>query len=123
MPNHVHTVLSAETNNLSDILRDYKRFTSGKISELLETTENSRLQKYFGTVANMAGKGNVYKIWQGGSHPEAIISPDFFLQKLNYMHENPVRKGYVERPEHWLYSSARNYCLNDHSIIQVDMLQ
>ncbi|TCL34896.1 hypothetical protein EV691_101338 [Azotobacter chroococcum] len=30
-------------------------------------------------------------------------------QKLDYIHHNPVRRGYVERPEHWRYSSARNY--------------
>jgi putative transposase len=38
------------------------------------------------------------------------------------MHENPVRKGYVEMPEHWKYSSARNYLLDDHSIIRVESL-
>ncbi len=30
-------------------------------------------------------------------------------QKVNYIHENPVKRGYVELPEHWRYSSARNY--------------
>ena len=31
------------------------------------------------------------------------------IQKLNYMHENPVRKGFVERPEDWEFSSASWY--------------
>jgi putative transposase len=32
------------------------------------------------------------------------------LQKLEYMHNNPVRRGYVDDPMHWRYSSARDYC-------------
>ncbi|HEY5614884.1 MAG TPA: transposase, partial [Bacteroidota bacterium] len=64
-----------------------------------------------------------YKVWQQGSHPEAITSQKFFVQKLNYIHENPVRKGYVEKPEHWVYSSARNYFLGDDTIIKIDKLE
>ena len=43
-------------------------------------------------------------------------------QKLDYIHCNPVKRGYVAAPEHWLYSSARNYMLGDHSIIELDLL-
>lgn len=123
MPNHVHTILLATNNKLSSILRDYKRFSSKEISKLLGTDRNKRLQSYFARAASKANRGNEYKVWQRGSHPEAIISRDFFLQKLNYIHENPVRKGYVEKAEHWLYSSARNYYSNDHSLIQIDILE
>jgi putative transposase len=84
---------------------------------------NQRLLKYFLTAARRVGKGNIFKIWQSGSHPEAITTRDFFFQKLNYIHNNPVRKGYVARPEHWLYSSARNYLLNDQAILAVDMVE
>lgn len=123
MPNHVHTILSAQQNDLADILRDYKRFTSRRISETLESVKSQRLRKYFAAVAHMAGKGNSSKVWQTGSHPISIDSDDFLHQKLNYIHENPVRKGYVDRPEHWIYSSARNYYLDDHSIIKIDILE
>ena len=119
MPNHIHSIVSARDGNLSDILRDFKRFTSDKISERLL---NKRLDKYFASAARREGKGNVHKVWQRGSHPEAIVSQEFFLQKLNYIHENPVRKGYVRQPEHWLYSSARNYLLNDDAVIRIDKL-
>lgn len=123
MPNHLHTILSARDGNLSDILRDFKRFTSKSISQLLEETQNSKLLKYFSSAAKRIGRGNEFKIWQIGSHPEAIISHEFFSQKLNYIHENPVRKGFAEQPEHWRYSSARNYILNDHSILKVDIVE
>jgi REP element-mobilizing transposase RayT len=123
MPNHIHTILSAQQNNLSDILRDYKRFTSRRISKTLESIGNHRLRKYFSVVSHMVGKGNLSKIWQTGSHPILIESEEFFYQKLNYIHENPVRKGYVDRPEHWLYSSARNYYLDDHSVIKINVIE
>jgi REP-associated tyrosine transposase len=122
MPNHLHSILSAANNNLSDVLRDFKRFTSSKISDLLQETNNNRLLKYFSTAAERVGRGNDYKIWQSGSHPEAIVSTNFFLQKLSYIHSNPVRKGFVERPEYWLFSSARNYIVDDHSILKVDLI-
>lgn len=123
MPNHIHTVLSSENNNLSDILRDFKRFTSTEISELLQEAGNKKLLKYFSKAAEKTGQGNEYKIWQTGSHPEAIVSHNFFIQKLNYIHENPVRKGFVEKPEHWVYSSAKNYAAGDHSILKVDLIE
>ena len=50
-----------------------------------------------------------YQLWQEGSHPQQIASEEMMIQKLEYMHNNPVRRGYVDAPEHWRYSSARNY--------------
>jgi hypothetical protein len=50
-----------------------------------------------------------YQLWQEGSHPEQIQSDEMMIQKLEYMHYNPVRRGYVDDPTHWRYSSARNY--------------
>ncbi len=123
MPNHVHTILSATDGNLSDVLRDLKRYTSRKISELPVTTNNQRLLKFFSTSAKRVGKGNTLKVWQSGSHPEAVTRREFFFQKLNYIHNNPVRKGYVLLPKHWVYSSGRNYLLTDHSILKVDLVE
>lgn len=76
----------------------------------------------FRAAAIQEGRGNNHKVWQEGFHPIAIETGKFFQEKLNYLHENPVRKGFVERPEYWRYSSARNYLMDDHSIIQVDVL-
>jgi REP element-mobilizing transposase RayT len=62
---------------------------------------------------------NDYRIWRPGNWPVLIETEDFFQQKLNYIHENPVLKGYVDKEDAWLYSSARNYYNDDHSIIEV----
>jgi putative transposase len=50
-----------------------------------------------------------YHLWQVGDHPQQIQSDEMMLQKLEYIHNNPVRRGYVDEPTHWRYSSARNY--------------
>jgi len=50
-----------------------------------------------------------YQFWQQGSHPQMIQSDAMMRQKIEYMHYNPVRRGYVDLPEQWRYSSARNY--------------
>ena len=50
-----------------------------------------------------------YQLWQEGSHPEQILNETMMREKLEYLHHNPVRRGYVEDPRHWRYSSARNY--------------
>lgn len=43
-------------------------------------------------------------------------------QKIAYIHNNPVRRGWVDLPEQWRYSSARNYLLGDHSVLEIDEL-
>jgi len=50
-----------------------------------------------------------YQLWQEGSHPEVIQGEKMMMQKLKYMHYNPVKRGYVDEPIHWRNSSARNY--------------
>jgi hypothetical protein len=50
-----------------------------------------------------------FKFWQDGSYIETIDSYEFYRQKADYIHMNPVRQEIVERPEEYLYSSARDY--------------
>ncbi|WP_371927877.1 hypothetical protein [Methylomonas rivi] len=41
-----------------------------------------------------------YQVWEEGSHPQLIENPEVLRQKLNYIHLNPVKRGYVELSEH-----------------------
>jgi hypothetical protein len=50
-----------------------------------------------------------HQVWQEGSHPELIEGEAMMLTKLEYIHRNPVARGYIDDPVHWRYSSARNY--------------
>ena len=97
MLNHIHLIVTSP--DMAGFLRDFKRFTSVKFKSNLETTEPSVLRLF----VDDAGK---YRFWQETNAPKKIENPDFYRQKLNYIHENPVRKGYVAHPEHWIWSSA-----------------
>jgi putative transposase len=124
MKNHAHYIVSSEPpKKLSNVMRDYNRFTSYRITELLEETGQNDMLEIFHTAAIKDRRGNQFKVWQDGYHPIAIETNDFFHQKLAYLHDNPVRKGYVEKPDDWTYSSARNYFLDDHSTIWVDCIE
>ena len=120
MTNHIHCLVSAKENySLEDIVASFKKFTTSQIKELLEKDN----RKYLSALIKSSfakKKNNFFQIWQRENYPEIIESEKFFLQKLNYIHNNPVKKGYVIKPEDWLYSSARNYLLNDNSVIVVD---
>ncbi|WP_199878837.1 hypothetical protein [Salinivibrio sp. AR640] len=57
-----------------------------------------------------AHKGDrAYQFWQEGVHPELIQSDAMMWQKIDYIHQNPVKRGYVDEAAHWRYSSARDY--------------
>ena len=123
MLNHAHYILSTDDGQiLSDVMRDFGTHTSRRLTEFLEQEKRFDLLKVSRRAAEDDGSGNLYRVWQEGFHPITIESDQFFLEKLQYLHENPVRKGYVDRPEQWRYSSARNYVLDDDSIIAVEKL-
>jgi putative transposase len=120
MPTHFHLVTSnLENTTLSDIMRDLRQFTSKQIRKLLEMDGRTVFLNLFARAAeNMAEQE--YKIWTEGFHPIALKSDQWIRQKIDYIHFNPVRKGFVEQPEHWKYSSARNWMLGDDSVIEID---
>jgi REP element-mobilizing transposase RayT len=115
MSNHVHLVLRAEEGSigLSSITRDMKKYTSKTLLKwLLNNPKESRkdwLEVVFRYHAKYNSKNTHFQLWQQGNRPKIMLHPRFIWQKLNYIHENPVKAGIVGRAEDYLYSSARNY--------------
>jgi REP element-mobilizing transposase RayT len=113
MPSHLHLLARADKRNtLSDILRDFKKYTSKAIIRQIMTEPESRrdwMLEYFKKAGEHQHRINNYKFWQDGNHPEEINSNKFFYEKLDYIHNNPVDELIVERPEDYFFSSARNY--------------
>jgi putative transposase len=112
MSNHIHLIISSKGNDLGDIIRDFKRHTSKLlIQEIINGTDPRRewLLELFRTSASKLKRSNDYKVWMDGSHP-IILDTDIMLeQRLEYLHQNPVKKGIVAEPEHYVYSSAIDY--------------
>lgn len=62
-----------------------------------------------------------YQFWQQDNHPIEIWTLKVFEQKLKYVHDNPVEAGLVLESTDWKYSSARNYAMDDHSVLAIDV--
>ena len=58
---------------------------------------------------NKNSNNEKYQFWQQHNQPIVLHNNDILEQKLNYIHNNPVEEGFVENPEDYLYSSARDY--------------
>ena len=114
MSNHLHMVASSKSDLLlSDILRDMKKFTSKKIVATIEEVPESRVEWMlyrFGYAGKFDNKIKEYKFWQEGNEPKEIQTFPFLQQKVDYIHNNPVRAELVSEPHHYLYSSAIDYC-------------
>ena len=113
MSNHLHLIVAAKENNLSDILRDFKKFTSKQIIKAIQNNEQESRREWMLEIFKKAGETNgrnsEYQFWRQDNQPKELYSPSFVFQKLNYIHNNPVEAGIVDKPEEYLYSSARDY--------------
>ncbi len=120
MPSHLHLICSANNRKLlSDVMRDFKTFTSKQIIETIKNEPESRrewLLEMFSKACEHLARKQMYKVWQDGYHAEVIETPKFMYQKLNYIHNNPVIDKIVERAEDYLFSSARNYADLDYEL-------
>jgi REP element-mobilizing transposase RayT len=114
MSNHLHMIVgSKDEERVSDIMRDFKKFTSKQIiNTLLEDIQESRrdwLLNRFEYAGRNDKKIKKYKFWQDGNDAQLIYSNDYFEQKLNYIHKNPVKSEIVNCAEDYRYSSAIDY--------------
>ena len=112
MSTHMHILAASTKNNLSDIVRDFKKFTSGSIITLLKdgcNKESIEMLTIFKSAAEKHSRNKNYQLWQQHNHPEEVYSPKFTLSKINYIHNNPVEAGLVDKPQDYLFSSACDY--------------
>ncbi len=107
MENHLHLIASG--NDLAQEIGHFKSFTARKIIDYLKENNINAMLKQLQFHKLKYKKDRTYQFWQEGSHPVLIQYERMMLQKLEYMHYNPVKRGYVDEPIHWRYSSARNY--------------
>lgn len=103
MSNHIHLIVSSNKVKLSDIIRDFKKFTATKIINAIDKNNKESRKKW---ILWLLKKDDKIIFWQDGYHGEEIYSEDFFNTKENYIHMNPVRAGWVEKEEEYLFSSC-----------------
>ncbi len=106
MSNHIHLLVRSGQGNLSGTLRDFKSHTSKEILKaIIEKNESRRdwLLMVFKYAANKHKRNSTYQVWTHENHAEEIYSNKFIEQKLDYIHNNPVRAGIVTNSEDYLY--------------------
>ena len=120
MSNHLHLIIRSGIGKLSDTIGEFKSFTAKKILLAIEMESESRrdwILNLFEFAAKKHKRNEKFQVWTHENHPELVYSDNFLFQKINYIHDNPVRAGIVENPEDYLYSSARDFagkpCLLD----------
>lgn len=113
MSSHVHLLASSLILDLSGTLRDFKKFTGKKIIEAIANNAGESRREWMLSIFKDAGEANSrninYQFWRQDNQPKECYSPAFTIQKLNYIHNNPVEAGIVDKAEEYVYSSARDY--------------
>ncbi len=123
MPSHVHFVFRSTNDDPSGLIRDFKGYTSRKIMQAIEENPKESRKEWLLWMFEKAGKKNVtvskMQFWQQHNKPIELWTDKVILQKINYIHNNPVKSGFVTNPIDWKYSSARNY-QDDHTVLEID---
>ncbi len=111
-------------------IRDFKKFTSKEILHQIESDPESRREWMLSIFASAAYNSTKhkkynpdnYRDWQTGSHTIELYSEKFVWDKINYIHQNPVKDNFVVKMEDWVYSSATNYLEMESVLKEVERL-
>ena len=127
MSNHLHLILSANSGfTISNILRDFKKFTSKQIIKAIQENSRESRKAWMIYMFERAGKRNSnnkdFQFWRQDNHPIELSTPVILKERLDYLHENPVRAGIVFEPQEYVYSSAVDYYTKRKGLIEIEHL-
>jgi len=109
----VHLLVQSSKGELSNTIRDFKRFTSKAIVAAIEdNVRESRkdwLLEQFKKAAAKTSNVSTYQFCRHDNKPIELWSNKVIDEKINYIHNNPVEEGLVFHPENYVFSSARDY--------------
>ncbi|MCM3871504.1 MAG: transposase [Pyrinomonadaceae bacterium] len=104
MVDHMHLLTSRPTTT-SNVLRVLKGLTARRVIDYLK--ENNHVRPLSKLEHHEQDRNHRYSLWQTEKNVLPIFSEGMFMQKLNYIHQNPVRAGLVDRAIDYRWSSAR----------------
>lgn len=107
MDNHIHVIMF-HNENISKVVQDFKKYTAKQILELLEHDSRHWIKSLMKFFKKPHKTKLIFQFWEEGSHPILIQGQKMFNQKVEYIHNNPVKLGLVLEDKDWYYSSARN---------------
>ena len=122
MPNHLHVIMQCRAEDpLADVMRDLKKHIADRLIRHYRADGNQPVLDFLASLATRPDKQR-HKVWEEGYDARNVFSPEFLRQKMAYMHNNPCQPHWnlVERPEDYIWSSARFYLLEEPAIIPLD---
>jgi putative transposase len=114
MSNHIHLIVGRNgQEHIQDIIRDFKKYTSVKITKAIEENPQESRRDWllwmFRKLAEKSNKHQKYCFWQNEYHPIELSDSKMMQQKLDYIHDNPSEEQIVNNPQDYRYSSAIDY--------------
>lgn len=127
MSNHIHLIISTnESTRLSDVIRDFKKFSSTAIINAIRDNPYESRKKWMLWIFKKAGERNKrnkdYQFWQHENHPVECSTKEILQSRLRYLNENPVRAGIVRFEQDYLYSSGIDYHGKERGLIDIVFL-
>jgi REP element-mobilizing transposase RayT len=116
LENHLHCI--AQSENLPKQTSAFKSYTAKLIIRYLQDHNETRVLEQLAYHRKAHKTDREHQVWEEGVHPQWLQNEAMVRQKLEYIHHNPVKRGYVDEAVHWRYSSARNY-ERDEGLIEV----
>lgn len=121
MTSHIHLIIGSKGNPMSNILRDFKKHTSYLLKHQIRENGLESRKEWILRLMRSKGKSNSnnddFQLWIQNNHPILLDTPEIIDQKLEYIHNNPVKAGFIYSPDHWIDSSARYYITRENPII------
>ena len=107
MENHIHFIVQGK--NLAKSIGEFKSYSARKIIDTMKNEGKYLFLKRLRVLKKNTKRDRTYQIWEQGFHPIQLPNEKILKQKLDYIHNNPVKRGFVGKAEHWKYSSAADY--------------
>ncbi len=127
MSNHVHLIVSSNSNKIEHIVRDFKKYTSKQIVKAIEGNQFESRKEWMLNIFRYTGSNNNnnkdYQFWKQDYHPIELDTVQKLKVRLDYLHENPVRAAVVWEPWHYKYSSAIDYYTDEHGLLKIEHLE
>jgi len=107
LENHLHMIV--QSDDIEKSMKSFKQFTAKEILNLLKKENVKTILEQLKFYKKSHHKATEYQVWEEGYQPKLIVSDSMMKIKIDYIHNNPVKRGYVDVTSHWRYSSARDY--------------
>ncbi|MFK5976719.1 MAG: transposase [Sulfurovum sp.] len=107
LENHLHLIV--QSDDIAKTMAKFKAHTARTLIKLLIDKNVETILKQLQFYKKAHKKDREYQLWQEGINPKLIQSDAMMIKLINYIHHNPIKRGYVDVAWHWRYSSARDY--------------